>query len=223
MTKNLIIFDCDGVLVDSEFVLSKVFSNALLGYGCSISPEECIRKFTGFNEHACRQMIMEESGVNLPLNYWELQQSDIMKAYETELKPLLQPVLEILDTHKISRCVASNSPRKHVLHCLEFTKQINYFTDQSIFTSQQVPRAKPAPDLFLFAANEMGVKPENCIVIEDSSAGARAAIAAGMQVFMFLGGSHAKSEWYRNQLAVHDKPMMSTCHELSHALQNALR
>ena len=109
------------------------------------------------------------------------------------------------------------------MHCLEFTKQSNYFSDQSIFTAQQVSKAKPAPDLFLFAAREMGVKPENCVVIEDSSTGAHAAIAAGMQVLMFLGGSHARFDWYRSRIALHDKPMLSTCEELSQAIQQLIR
>jgi beta-phosphoglucomutase-like phosphatase (HAD superfamily) len=102
------------------------------------------------------------------------------------------------------------------------TKQLHYFTDNSIFSAQQVQKAKPAPDLFLYAAHEMRVKPEDCIVIEDSSTGAKAAMAAGMQVMMFLGGTHANSDWYRNQISVHNKPMLSSCHELADALQQMI-
>lgn len=222
MSENLVIFDCDGVLVDSEFISSKIFAEALTGYGYPISVEECIRRYTGVNEHLCREQIMQESGIKLPADYWALQQPNLQKAYERELTPLMQPVLEILDLLKIPLCVASNSSRNHVVHCLEFTKQLGYFNDSTIFTSQQVQKAKPAPDLFLFAAKQMGVKPENCIVVEDSSTGAHAAIAAGMQVLMFLGGSHARFHWYRNQVAKHDKPMLSTCHELSQAIQQAM-
>ncbi len=220
--KNLIIFDCDGVLVDSEFISCKVFSEALLKYGYPISTEECVKRFTGLNENTCRQMIMEESRINIPPDYWTLEQPNLLKAYETELTPLLQPVLEMLDVLKIPRCVASNGSKNHVLNCLEFTKQLDYFTDKSIFSAQQVQKPKPAPDLFLFAAQEMGVKPENCIVIEDSSTGAHAAIAAGMQVLMFLGGTHARFSWYRSQVAIHDKPMLSTCHELLLSIQQAM-
>ncbi|MBA2727775.1 MAG: HAD family hydrolase [Parachlamydiaceae bacterium] len=223
MSKNLVIFDCDGVLVDSEYVSSRVFSEALACYGYRISTEECIRRFTGVNAHDCRQVIMEESGLTIPENYWALQQPALLKAYETELTSLMKPVLEILDILKIPRCVASNSSRKHVVHSLEFTKQDAYFNERSIFTSQQVPNAKPAPDLFLFAAKEMGVNPENCIVVEDSSTGTNAGIAAGMQVMMFLGGSHARYDWYRAQMAVHDKPMLSTCNELLEAILQALK
>jgi HAD superfamily hydrolase (TIGR01509 family) len=219
MSENLVIFDCDGVLVNSEFIASRVFAEALSTYGYLISIEECIRRFTGINEHACRQMIMKESGINIPADYWALQQPVLLKAYETELTPLMQPVLEVLNTFKVSRCVASNSSRNYVVKCLELTKQIKYFADNSIFTSQQVSKAKPAPDLFLFAAKEMGVRPENCIVVEDSAAGADAAIAAGMHVLVFLGGYHAHFNWYRSQMAIYNKPMLSTCNELLYAIQ----
>lgn len=218
--KQLVIFDCDGVLVDSEFLANKVFSEILSQYGYSISFEECIRRFTGVDEHACRKILMEESGLNIPEDYWTKGQPALLKAFEMELCPLLKPLLEALDRQNIARCVASNSSKTHVSHCLSLTNQSSFFNELAIFTSQQVPRPKPAPDLFLFAAKEMGVKPENCIVIEDSSAGASAAIAAGMQVMMFLGGSHARFDWYRDKLAIHDVPMLSSCEELSDAILN---
>jgi beta-phosphoglucomutase-like phosphatase (HAD superfamily) len=87
----------------------------------------------------------------------------------------------------------------------------------------QVSKPKPAPDLFLFAAKNMGVQPENCIVIEDSLIGAQAAIAAGMKVMMFLGGSHARFDWYKDQFSIHDVPMLSSCEELSHAIKSRLK
>lgn len=212
------IFDCDGVLVDSEFISSRVFSEALTGYGYTISPEESERRFTGVNEHDCRREIMRESGIDIPENYWDLQQPLLAKAYETELTPLIEPVLKMLDLLAIPRCVASNSSRKYVARCLELTKQFGYFTDRVIFSSEQVAKAKPAPDLFLFAAEKMGVKPENCIVVEDSSAGTEAALAAGMEVLLFLGGSHARSDRYRKQIAAYNRPMTVTPEELSRAI-----
>ena len=222
MTKSLIIFDCDGVLVDSEFLSCQYFSETLSDYGYPISVEECIRRFTGVNEHICRQIILEESGIDLPKDFWDLQQPSLLKKYQSELSPLLEPLLQTLDHLEIPRCVASNSSRNNVIHCLKWTDQLKYFTDQSIFTSQQVPNAKPAPDLFLLAAQVMGVKPENCIVVEDSSAGAHAAIAAGMPVLMYVGGSHARFNWYQSQVAVHGKRLFTTCHELSSALHGLI-
>jgi HAD superfamily hydrolase (TIGR01509 family) len=219
MSEKLVIFDCDGVLVDSEFLANKVFVEMMSRYGYSISLEDSIRKFTGINEHTCREMILQESGIDLPIDYWSSQLPVLQEAYKTALMPLLQPVLETLSLNKISRCVASNSARSHVVHCLEHTRQLNFFNEGSIFSAQQVSKPKPAPDLFLLAAKEMNVSPKNCIVIEDSLAGAQAAIAAGMQVLMFLGGSHAQYSFYRERVEVLGKPVFMNCDELSEAIQ----
>ena len=222
MDKKLIIFDCDGVLVDSEFVSCKVFSETLSKYGHHVTVEECIKQYTGINEEDCRQLIMAETGIHMPKDYWESQETVLRKAFETELTPLLQPVLDALVELGLPRCVASNSSRRHVIHCLETTNQLGYFEDLAIFSSQQVKRAKPAPDLFLHAAKEMGFKPQDCLVIEDSLIGANAAIAAGMKVFMFLGGTHARSDWYREKVAINNKPMHATSHALALAIREAL-
>lgn len=89
-----------------------------------------------------------------------------------------------------------------------------YFNDRSIFTSQQVSNGKPAPDLFLFAANQMGFYPEDCIVIEDSSAGIEAAISAGMHVIGFLGGGHAHHHWYQEKIHAYNVPIARNYNEL---------
>lgn len=128
----------------------------------------------------------------------------------------------MLDKLKIPKCVASNSSHHYVTQCLGLTQTLKYFNQDAIFSSNQVSNPKPAPDLFLFAAKKMGIKPENCIVIEDSLAGAEAATAAGMKVMMFLGGSHASFDWYRDRLAIHDVPMLSSCEELLNAMQEIL-
>lgn len=222
MSEKLVIFDCDGVLVDSEFVSSRVFSETLTSYGYPISTEESIRRFTGVNEHAARQIILKESAIDIPENYWTLQQPKLFKAFEAELKALIQPLLEALKAMNIVRCVASNSSRDHVIQCLSLTNQLAYFTDSSIFTSQQVSKGKPAPDLFLFAAKEMGFDPENCIVIEDSQAGIEAAIAAGMQVLAFTGGAHACLSSYRDKISAYGIPMVSNCKELLQAIKQLL-
>lgn len=223
MKEKLVIFDCDGVLVDTEYLASQVFIEAVSEYGYVISLEECIRKFTGVNEHVCREMIEEETGLIIPQDYWAKAQGRLLKAYETELNPLMQTVLSMLQTFNIPRCVASNSSRKHVLRSLEFTNQLQYFADDSIFNSHQVAKPKPAPDLFLFAASQMGVNPENCIVVEDSVIGAEAAIKAGMEVFLFLGGTHASFESYQSKVAAYNKPMFSTPDALGSAITSSLK
>lgn len=221
--KHLIIFDCDGVLIDSEYVANKVFTKVLFNYGYSISIEESIKRFTGLHEYSCREIIMKEAQVDIPQDYWAREQPNLLKTFELELTPLLNPLLETLDKLKILKCVASNSPQHYVMQCLGFTQTLKYFNQNSIFTAQLVSKPKPAPDLFLFAAKNMGIQPENCIVIEDSLAGAHAATAAGMKVMMFLGGSHARFDWYRDRLASHDLRMLSSCEELLNAIQCILK
>lgn len=222
MEKKLIIFDCDGVLVDSEFVASRVFSEALSSYGYPISTEESIKRFTGISEEDARQMILKESTVIIPEDYWIMQQSALHKAYETELTSLMQPVLELLDARKFPRCVASNSSKSHVINCLKLTNQFYFFTEETIFSAEQVNKPKPSPDLFLFAAKKMGFKPEDCIVIEDSPTGTLAAIQAEMDVMIFLGGSHTKSDWYRGNIDCYDKPIFTNCDELAEALNKKI-
>lgn len=222
MTKKLIIFDCDGVLVDSEYVASRVFAEALVSYGCQINTEESIKKFTGITTSDARQLILKDFQINLPENYWTLQEPKLFEAYESELTSLMRPVLEILDTLNFPRCVASNSNRSHVINCLNISEQLKYFSERTIFTCHQVKKPKPAPDLFLFAAKEMGFSPEDCIVIEDSPTGTQAAIAAGMDVIIFLGGTHTRYDWYKDNLAIYNKPMVSSCEELSDAIYQAI-
>jgi len=217
--KKLIIFDCDGVLVDTEYVASRIFSDMLASYGYNLSFEESIRQFTGVNAEDARQIIFKDSGILLPENYWDLEKE---KFRESRFDPLLKPALELLEELKIPRCIASNSPRSHVLDCLKFTEQSHFFDEEAIFNAEQVPKPKPAPDLFLFAAKEMGFAPEDCIVIEDSVAGTEAAIAAGMKVFVFLGGTHAKFDWYQSKFDSYDKPFLSSCEEMLHTIKFSL-
>lgn len=220
--EKLVIFDCDGVLVDSEYIASCIFSEALTEYGYPISVEESIKKFTGVSAHDARQLIAKESSIEIPENYWTVLQPKLNKAYETGLTSLMQPVLEILDLLNFSKCVASNSSRSHVLNCLHISNQTSYFQEKTIFTSQQVARPKPAPDLFLFAADKMGFQPEDCVVIEDSEAGAKAAIAAGMDVLIFLGGSHACYDWYKSIFKHYNRPVAASAKELLETLCHVL-
>lgn len=222
MTK-LVIFDCDGVLVDSEYEGNKVFVEVVSEYGYSISLEECIKRFTGVSEHDCRKILMEETGLFIPEDYWANAKGKLTEAYKTSLVSLMEPVLTLLEQHRIPRCVASNSSQRHVIDCLQLTGQLDYFSEGAIFSSRQVAKPKPAPDLFLFAANQMGVSPKDCIVVEDSVIGGQAAIAAGMEVFFFLGGRHAGFESYQSKVAAYNKPMFSSCDGLQKAIIDFLK
>ena len=220
--KKLVIFDCDGVLVDSEIIANRIDAEALTSIGYAITTEESIRRFTGMNAQSVQQIILKESGIEISIDFMNSTQSTVLEAFEKELAPLMEDVLTVLDRVKIPRCVASSSSRKRVMYSLERTGLFKFFDEQSIFTSQQVTRGKPAPDLFLFAAHEMGVEPANCIVIEDSSAGIQAALAAGMQVIGFLGGTHARYEWYQEKIAAFRIPVAYNTHELKRVLHGML-
>lgn len=200
MQKKLVIFDCDGVLVDSEIIAHRVVAEMLQQQGCRLTIEDSIREFTGVNKQRSQEILCEKYGVDVSDDFWDCGQSRVLDAFERDLIALNQPVLSELVRKNVSVCVASSSHRQRVLKALEVTDQLVYFPHQAIFTSQQVARGKPAPDLFLFAAAEMGFSPEDCIVIEDSPAGIEAALAANMAVVGFLGGSHAHFPWYRERI-----------------------
>lgn len=199
--KQLIIFDCDGVLVDSEIIAHQVGLELLSSVGYSISLEESIQKFTGISGKKTSQLILEQSGIHIPEDFFCTGCSGkIIEAFEKELKPLMLPVLSNNLLNSLQKCVASSSPRERVLRSLQITGQSHFFQEEHIFTSAQVRKGKPAPDLFLFAAQQMKYNPKDCLVIEDSLAGIQAARAAEMPVIAFLGGSHANYEWYKKSI-----------------------
>lgn len=218
MVHKLIIFDCDGVLVDSEIIAHRVVAQALNRLGCSITLEESIRAFTGLSRQGSQQLFSEKYGVDISDAFWDQEQQRVLEAFEVELTALNKDVLEKLAREKIATCVASGSQRSRVVKALNITGQLEYFTEKTIFTSQQVKRGKPAPDLFLFAAERMGVTPQDCIVVEDSSAGIEAAIAAGMDVIGFLGGSHAQFSWYQEKIKSYKIPTAHNPAELASIL-----
>lgn len=217
---KLIIFDCDGVLVDSEYLSSKIYAESLTSLGYPITTEETIRKFTGVNVETARQIIFEETGNDISLEKLSSLHSLVLHSLENQLTPLIKPIFTLIDKMKWSCCVASSSTRCHVVRCLELTKQIDFFHDKSLFTSQQVQRGKPAPDLFLFAASQMGFSPKDCLVIEDSPAGIEAALSAGMEVISFLGGGHAAYTWYSEKISSYKVPITRNYEELSAHIKN---
>lgn len=214
MTKKLIIFDCDGVLVDSEIIASRIESQMLIELGFNLSEEEVLRRFTGISSQTMLEMLRQESNISFPDNFIDGVQSRIIYELENSVQPLMIDLLEYLNNNSIERAVASGSPRNRVLRCLEVTQQMPYFKDNAIFTAQQVNKGKPAPDLFLFTAEKMGYSPKDCIVIEDSTAGFEAALAANMQVIGFVGATHAKYDWHYELLEKYNVPLLKTAEEI---------
>lgn len=213
------IFDCDGVLVDSEIIANRMDAEALTDLGYPLTTEESIRRFTGMNSESVRKLIIEESAIKLPDDFSIRQQQYICKAFETELKPLMQETLSKLAKYHFDKCVASSSPRSRVIHSLKLTNQHPFFEEEHIFTSEQVKLGKPAPDLFLWAAHNMRYDPQNCIVIEDSVSGVQAALAAKMNVIGFLGGTHAQYPWYQDKIRSFSIPIAHNAEDLLEMLK----
>ncbi|MGJ8693590.1 MAG: HAD family hydrolase [Thalassotalea sp.] len=195
---ELIIFDCDGVLVDSEVLSKRVLVKMLAELGAEVSDEYFYTNFLGFNFEHVTAKVLADFGVTLTAEFREIFRGQLIRTFAEELKPTEQ-LTWLLAQLKIKSCVATSGSPEKVKNSLYYTGLTDYFTDK-VFTSSQVKRGKPAPDLFLHAAKKMGVHPENCLVIEDSQVGIKGALAANMPVIRFAGASHMKNRNIATQL-----------------------
>jgi HAD superfamily hydrolase (TIGR01509 family) len=189
---DLIIFDCDGVLVDSEVISCRAHAAVLTRHGFPITAEEVLQRFLGVSDREAREIVETETGRKLPDDIETQIKQETLRFYEGDLKAIAH-VGEAIAAIDLPKCVASSgTPEKirHGLSCAGLYQQLA----PHIFSATQVRRGKPAPDLFLFAAEQMKAAPERCIVIEDSVPGITGAHAAGMTVLGFFGGSHCTSE-----------------------------
>ncbi|HSC75843.1 MAG TPA: HAD family hydrolase [Pseudomonadales bacterium] len=191
--KPLVIFDCDGVLVDSEDIASTVFSEHLVLAGFPYTQQECLTRFTGLSLASCKGLIEQESAALLPENFFLHLQRETFARFSEELEPVpgVVDVLEFLREQRWPCCVASSGSHEKMALTLGRTGLQHYFADR-IFSASEVQRGKPAPDLFLHAARVQDYQPACCIVIEDSRHGVEAALAAGMHVCAF-GEQHVIS------------------------------
>jgi HAD superfamily hydrolase (TIGR01509 family) len=185
---RLIIFDCDGVLVDSEPVAMRVLLETIAAEGVSIDPDTGFREFLGRSLKTVIDNLNAAYGINLTETALEAMRANLYAAYARELKPMAG-LIDALGEIEVPACVASSSQMERIRVSLTLTGLIDRF-EPAIFSAAMVAHGKPAPDLFLHAATAMHTAPENCLVIEDSPAGILAAQRAGMRVFAFLGGGH---------------------------------
>lgn len=184
------IFDCDGVLVDSEIIANGVMAECLNEAGVTLNVEQTMAFGVGKSATAVAAAVKTEFGVTLPANFFEDMGSRIIAAYTGKLRPM-DGIPELLAALKLKRCVASNSPIARVRHALTTTGLLPHF-EPHLYTAAMVARSKPAPDLFLHAAQQHGVRPDRCLVIEDSLSGVAAAQAASIPIIGFVGGSHCR-------------------------------
>ncbi|MCT9006404.1 HAD family hydrolase [Streptomyces rhizosphaerihabitans] len=187
MRYDLIIFDNDGVLVDSEPISNTLLAAYLTELGHPTSYEDSLRDYMGSAMHRIHDLVLERTGQRLPDDFDDVFHARVFAAFERELKPVpgAAQVLEKLAADGVPYCVASSGSHERIRVGHRTTGLDRWFDDGRVFSSQDVGRGKPAPDLFLHAAERMGVRPEKCAVVEDSPLGVRAANAAGMDVYGF--------------------------------------
>ncbi|MDP5134203.1 MAG: HAD family hydrolase [Paraglaciecola sp.] len=187
---ELIIFDCDGVLVDSEEISKQQLLSMLKALGAEVSAGYFDQHFLGHSYQHVQAKVQHDFGVLLSADFQQQYHLALMERFASELHATLG-LTSLLNQLNVPSCVATSSAPERVAHALGVTQLASYFTGH-VFTASEVPRGKPAPDLFLHAAARLGYLPENCLVIEDSPAGISAAIAANMQVLQYRGASHLK-------------------------------
>jgi haloacid dehalogenase superfamily, subfamily IA, variant 3 with third motif having DD or ED/haloacid dehalogenase superfamily, subfamily IA, variant 1 with third motif having Dx(3-4)D or Dx(3-4)E len=195
---HLVIFDCDGVLVDSEPVSVRVLVNALRRKGVDMDEAEAYRRFLGRSLATVTKTMSEEFGIEADEAFLDDMRHDLYREFRAELKPVTG-ISEALDALDVPRCVASSSQPERIRLSLSVTGLLDRL-EPHIFSASMVAKGKPAPDLFLHAAENMGADPAHCIVVEDSPAGIEAAKRAGMTVFAFTGASHACVPGYRERI-----------------------
>jgi HAD superfamily hydrolase (TIGR01509 family) len=189
MRYDLVLFDNDGVLVDSEPISNRLLAGYLTELGHETSYEDSVRDYMGSAMHRIHDLILERTGQRLPQEFDDEFHARVFAAFERELKPVpgVADVLRQLAGAGVPFCVASSGSHERIRVGHRRTGLDRWFDDTRIFSAQDVGRGKPAPDLFLHAARSMGVTPDRCVVVEDSPLGVRAGLAAGMDVFGFTG------------------------------------
>jgi HAD superfamily hydrolase (TIGR01509 family) len=198
MKPELVVFDFDGVLIDSEVLWSESLAAVLARLGRPLSVLECRRRFTGISGRDVRNAIIELQGEALPDDFEPLVKEDAYArlAGKPRMVPGADSLLEGLDG---PRCIASNSGHAWIDLGLRGAGIDRFFPADRRFSAAQVARGKPAPDVYLLAAQTMKVAPEQCIVVEDNIHGVAAARTAGMTVIGFTGGSHIE-DGYADEL-----------------------
>ena len=196
---HLVIFDCDGVLVDSEPISLDVLLETVAQAGLDLSVEDANRQFLGRSMASVVKMLNDKHGVRLDPVSLDAMRQRLYAKFRNELEPI-KGIADAVERLPMPYCVASSSQVERIELSLDVTGLLPKFAGH-IFSSSMVKHGKPAPDLFLHAAHVMGVDPSRCVVVEDSPAGVIAAKAAGMRVLAFTGGGHAGGADHRETLA----------------------
>ncbi len=188
----MVIFDCNGVLVDSEPLATAIVSQEFMRAGFALTPDIVARYFAGRRQSDMFAEVEIAAGRKLPVNFAATVANATLRKFKAELRATAHAA-HALSWLRGPKCVASSATLDRIRVSLETADLLRFF-EPNLFSAADVPNGKPAPDLFLHAAAKMRVNPADCLVVEDSAAGVAAGVMAGMTVIGFVGGSHAGSQ-----------------------------
>jgi HAD superfamily hydrolase (TIGR01509 family) len=213
---KLVIFDCDGVLIDSEPIACAIMAQVMTECGFPLH-ETDIHAFIGQSGKETYAQIEARFGKKLPEDIRERSRAVYRKRFETDAMPAIRGVAELIDGLCVPACVASNSSHDYLDMVLNSARLFDKFSDR-IFSSYDVPRPKPYPDLFEHAARTLCAAAEDCIVIEDSVHGVNAGVAAGMRVIGFCGGGHCRDGHADKLIAAGARAVCADMDDVAHQL-----
>jgi HAD superfamily hydrolase (TIGR01509 family) len=189
MTFEALLWDCDGCLIDSEYIACALGAKLLNEAGYTISVEDYIRRFCGQSKDHTFNSIKEDCGIDYRPHMAAIDKRELQReAFRRDLK-IIDGIHDVLEQIDLPMAIASGSDYERLNYTLELTDLYERFKDR-IYSSSLVAKGKPAPDIFIYAAEQLNAAPEKCLVIEDSLNGVRSGKAAGMTVFGFTGGGH---------------------------------
>ncbi len=214
MTDRLLIFDCDGVLVDSEVLAVRAEARVLAEVGMAMTEDEIANTCVGLSYPDMMALLEERFGRAMPDGLEDRIQAEATASFATELTEIAG-MSTLLASSDEPRCVASSGTPEKISLSLGITGLDALFDPNAIFSSQLVEQGKPAPDLFLYAAEQMGFAPAHCLVIEDSPHGVAAALAAGMDVVAFTAGGHVRQPLIERLAGAGAKTFVTSTDELA--------
>lgn len=219
---TLLIFDCDGVLVDSELLEHGVDAELLEGHGLATTAAALMDRFVGVARRDMYRIVFAELGRPLPAGLLDERERIVWQRCQSDLRAIagMEEALDALGAWP--KCVASSSLPQKLRMKLENTGLVHHF-EPHLFSTALVARGKPAPDIYLHAAQAVGHPPERCIVIEDAPAGVTGACAAGMKVVGFVGGSHATAALAPALLAAGAHAIAASAVDIPRAIESAGR
>lgn len=187
-----LIFDCDGVLVDTESIMISSLLEMAASFGAKMELEEAVEQFSGRRMLEAISLLEANAGTSFPPDFEKVFRVKAYQRFREEVQAV-PGIVELLSGLKLPYCVASSGPREKIVLNLELTDLLRYFPDEHIFSSYDIQRWKPDPGIFLHAAQKMGFDPEHTIVIEDSFAGVEAALKGGFRVYAYANARNKQA------------------------------